>query len=150
MRRRRTAPSGCWMAWWCRRAARTARAFCGSSAKTRRCARAEGDEGMLRNYLSAALGNLGRNWLYAGITVLGLAVSFAAAILIGLYLRDEYSFDRFIPDYQRIYRVETELNLPGAKPMWMGSTVSTVAGLLKLDFPEIEHAARFEAMTGVI
>jgi ABC-type lipoprotein release transport system permease subunit len=37
---------------------------------------------MLRNYISAALGNIGRNGLYAGITILGLAVSFAAAILI--------------------------------------------------------------------
>lgn len=56
---------------------------------------------MLRNYLAAALGNLGRNWLYAGITILGLAVSFAAAILIGLFLRDEFGFDRFFPDHER-------------------------------------------------
>lgn len=45
---------------------------------------------MFRNDLSAALGNIGRNGAYAGITILGLAVSFAAAILIGLFLRDAY------------------------------------------------------------
>ncbi|HEX4095728.1 MAG TPA: hypothetical protein VHX64_03320, partial [Caulobacteraceae bacterium] len=61
---------------------------------------------MFRNYLSAALNDLGRNWLYAGITILGLAASFAAAIVIGLYLRDEYSFERFLPGYERAYRVE--------------------------------------------
>lgn len=37
---------------------------------------------MLRNYLSAAFGDIGRNGAYAAITILGLAVSFAAAILI--------------------------------------------------------------------
>ena len=47
---------------------------------------------MLRNYIAAAFGNLSRNWLYAGITICGLAAGFAAAILIGLYVRDEYSF----------------------------------------------------------
>mgnify|MGYP006974896855 CR=1 FL=1 len=36
---------------------------------------------MLRNYLAAAIGNIGRNGLYAGITVLGLSVSFAAVAL---------------------------------------------------------------------
>ena len=71
---------------------------------------------MLGNYLVTALRNLGRNWLYAGITVLGLAISFAAAILIGLYIRDEYSFDRFIPGYQQVYRLEFDLVLPGQPP----------------------------------
>jgi hypothetical protein len=49
---------------------------------------------LLRNYFTAALRNLARNWFYAGITVLGLAAGFAAAILIGLYVPDEYSFER--------------------------------------------------------
>ena len=97
---------------------------------------------MLRNYLSAALGNLSRNWLYASITIGGLAISFAAAILIGLYLRDEYSFDRFIPGYQDIYRVELALVLPGQKPMRIDSVQATAAAQLKLDFPEISDIAR--------
>ncbi|MGH6911081.1 MAG: hypothetical protein ACREEG_12915, partial [Phenylobacterium sp.] len=40
---------------------------------------------MFRNYLSAALRNLARNRLYAGLTIAGLAIGFAAALLIGLY-----------------------------------------------------------------
>ena len=103
---------------------------------------------MLRNYIAAALGNLSRNWLYAGITILGLSVSFAAAILIGLYLRDEYSFDRFVPDYQRIYRVEMDLSLPGQKPFKSDYITGTVANFLKLDFRQVERTARLE-MSGV-
>jgi putative ABC transport system permease protein len=99
---------------------------------------------MLRNYLAAAFGNLGRNWLYSGITILGLAVSFAAAILIGLYLRDEYSFDRFIPDYQRIYRLEMDVNLPGQKPVASETLASMIAGQFRLDFPEAEKVSRLE------
>ena len=97
---------------------------------------------MLRSYLAAAFGNLARNWLYAGVTVLGLAVSFAAAILIGLFVRDEYSFERFIPGYQQVYRLEFDLTLPGQTPKPWESTVSTVAANFKLDFPEAEQVAR--------
>ena len=97
---------------------------------------------MLRNYIAAALGNLSRNWLYAGITILGLSVSFTAAILIGLYLRDEYSFDRFVPDYQRIYRLETDLTWPGGKPLQMDAVSGVVASQLRLDFPQVDKVAR--------
>jgi putative ABC transport system permease protein len=97
---------------------------------------------MLRNYLAAAFGNLARNWLYAGITIIGLAVSFAAAILIGLYLRDEYGFNRFFPDHERIYRIETSIEAPGTKPWRMAQTVSTLGPYAKLDIPEAEYVAR--------
>ena len=105
---------------------------------------------MLRNYIAAALGNLSRNWLYAGITILGLSVSFSAAILIGLYLRDEYGFDRFIPRYQDIYRVEMALVLPGQKPMPGDFVQASVAGELKLAFPEIIDIARLTASRGLL
>jgi putative ABC transport system permease protein len=58
---------------------------------------------MFRSYIVAALRNLARNRLYAAINIIGLAVGFAAAILIALFVRDELSFDRFWPDYQRVY-----------------------------------------------
>src|SRR6185312_14942099 len=90
----------------------------------------------LRNYISAALGNMGRNGPYAAITILGLAVSFAAAILIGLYLRDEFTFERFIPGHERVYRVAIDVALPAAKPLAMDETFSNTAANLKLDFPE--------------
>jgi putative ABC transport system permease protein len=105
---------------------------------------------VLRNYFAAALGNLSRNWLYAGITVLGLAVSFAAAILIGLYLRDEFSFDRFLPDHGRIYQVENEVIMGGATPLLFSTANTTVAGRLKLDFPQVDEVTRLEAVPGVV
>jgi putative ABC transport system permease protein len=46
---------------------------------------------MFSNYLAAALRNLARNRLYAGIDIIGLAVGFAAAILMGLFVRDEFT-----------------------------------------------------------
>jgi putative ABC transport system permease protein len=99
---------------------------------------------MLRNYIAAALGNIGRNGAYAAITILGLAVSFTAAILIGLYVRDEFSFDRFIPGHERVYRLQDDLLLPGQKPRPVDVTQASAAANFKLDFPEVEYAARLD------
>jgi putative ABC transport system permease protein len=97
---------------------------------------------LLRNYLTAALRNLARNWLYAGITILGLAAGFAAAILIGLYVRDEYSFERFIAGYEQIYRLETDVLAPGQEPARGDTAAGSAAALLALDFPELEGVVR--------
>ncbi len=105
---------------------------------------------MLRNYLTSALGNLRRNWLYAGITVLGLTVSFTAAILIGLYLRDEYSYETFIPGYQSVYRLDTVLSLPGKKPTVLDNAHVTAAAQLKLDFPQVAQIARITASGALV
>ena len=97
---------------------------------------------MLRNYLAAALRNLLRNRAYAAINVFGLALGFAAVILIALYVRDEYSYDRFYPDHQRVYRVMASIQLPGQGPIRAAVTSSNIAEAMRLDFPEVEMTAR--------
>jgi putative ABC transport system permease protein len=97
---------------------------------------------MLRNYWMAALRNLARNRLYAGINIGGLAVGFAAAILIGLFVRDEFSYESFIPDHQHAYRVATFRIVPGRSPIFVPVAAPDVAALMKLDFPEVRSVAR--------
>ena len=70
---------------------------------------------MFRNYLAAALRNLVRNRLYAGINIAGLAVGFAAAILIALFVRDEFSYDTWIPGHGRVYYVTQVFELAWAE-----------------------------------
>ena len=60
---------------------------------------------MLRNYLLIAFRNLFRQKAYSIINVLGLAIGFAAFILIVLHINDELSYDRFHKKANRIYRV---------------------------------------------
>ncbi len=97
---------------------------------------------MFGNYLVAALRNLARNRLYAGINIIGLAVGFAAAILIGLFVRDDFTYDRFIPDHQHVYRVATTRVVPGRSPILVPVSPPDVAAWMKLDFPGVRSAAR--------
>ncbi|MHB1205336.1 MAG: ABC transporter permease, partial [Rhodospirillaceae bacterium] len=96
---------------------------------------------MFRNYLAAALRNLVRNRLFAAITIVGLAVGFAAALLIGLYVRDELTYDHWIPGHERIYRVAGHImqgNLE--RPNEFAPLIA--ADALKQEFPEIEAVTR--------
>ena len=97
---------------------------------------------MLRSYFTAAIRNLFRNRAYAAINLCGLALGFMAAILIALFVRDEYSYDRFFPDYQRIYRVSETVQFPNRSPMYRSMTFSYVAAALRREFPEVQIATR--------
>jgi len=61
---------------------------------------------MFRNYIVIAFRNLVRQKLYSIINILGLAVGISLFCLIMLYVADQYSYDRFNENYDRIYRLE--------------------------------------------
>jgi putative ABC transport system permease protein len=97
---------------------------------------------MFGNYLAASIRNLRRNGVYAALTVTGLAIGFAAAIVIGLYLRHELTYDRFIPGHERVFLVR-QTSIPEDKPSSTADvTAAPLADDLKLDFPQIQYVAR--------
>ena len=60
---------------------------------------------MLKNYLKTALRNLTRNRMHSTINIVGLSCGMAVALLIGLWIWDEVSFDRATEHYDRIAQV---------------------------------------------
>ena len=99
---------------------------------------------MFRNYLSAALNNMLRNKLYAAINIAGLAVGFAATILIGLYVRDELSYDRWIPGAANVYVGFIVADIPGRPKFMTDGLPADFAAALKIDIPAIADSARIE------
>ncbi len=96
---------------------------------------------MLRNYLAAALRSLARNRFYAAINTAGLALGLAVSILIFLFVRDELSYEQFIPGYQDVYRLSVVTHLSFG-PQIIDPSPPDVAGWLKLDFPTLRAVAR--------
>src|SRR5688500_17109847 len=97
---------------------------------------------MLRNYLAAALRNLVRNPLYTSINVIGLSIGLAAALLIAVYVRDEFAYDRWIPGHEDVYMVTMTRILSGRAPVVLNMTPPDVAGRAKLEIPSVETVAR--------
>ncbi|RMF63092.1 MAG: ABC transporter permease, partial [Calditrichaeota bacterium] len=96
---------------------------------------------MLKNYLKIALRNLRRYKQYALINIVGLAVSLACLIFILLFVKHEWSYDRFQADADRIYRVAQDVYFRGA---WVRVAVTPpiMAPALPQEFPEIQKAGR--------
>ena len=63
---------------------------------------------MFSNYLTIALRNLLRHKLYTLINLSGLAIGLASCIIALAIFYHEYSYDRFHPTGDRIYRVLRE------------------------------------------
>jgi putative ABC transport system permease protein len=60
---------------------------------------------MLRNYFKIAFRNLSKNKGYTFINITGLATGMAVALLIGLWIWDELTFNRYHKNYDRIAQV---------------------------------------------
>ncbi|HEV7347764.1 ABC transporter permease [Telluribacter sp.] len=60
---------------------------------------------MIKNYLKIALRNLLKNKVYSFINIFGLAVGMAVAILIGLWIWDELSYNKYHKNYDRVAQV---------------------------------------------
>ena len=98
---------------------------------------------MFVNYLVTALRNLARHRLSAIINIGGLAVGLACVILIALFIRDELSFDKWVPDSANLYRVEELFNLPGRPPLPAAVSDFPLAPLLKDNLPQVTAIAHF-------
>ncbi|MEP6948611.1 MAG: ABC transporter permease [Ginsengibacter sp.] len=68
---------------------------------------------MYKNYLKIAWRNLLKNKTSSFINISGLAVGMAVAILIGLWIFDELSFDKYHKNYDRIAQVMQNQTLNG-------------------------------------
>ena len=84
---------------------------------------------MIWNYLVTALRGFQRHKLYGVINIAGLAVGLACAIFIILYLRDELSYDRWVPDSENVYQVGSSFHFPGKTSDFVSAApfVATVA-----------------------
>jgi putative ABC transport system permease protein len=100
---------------------------------------------MIRNYLIIALRNLARHRLYSFINIAGLTVGLTCAIFIILFVRDELSYDRWIPGTEHLYRVErTTTYNPGRPPSVLSGTAFPVPDVMLAELPEIKAAVHLE------
>ena len=60
---------------------------------------------MLKNYFKIAFRTLAKNKGYSFINIVGLAMGMAVAMLIGLWIYDEISYDKYHKNYDRIAQI---------------------------------------------
>ncbi len=83
---------------------------------------------MLRNYLKIAYRNLVRNKGYSFINIGGLALGMAVAMLVGLWMYDEFSFNKYHDNYDRIGQVVKSQTVKGGTGV--GQTMTYPLGMM--------------------
>ncbi len=94
---------------------------------------------MFKNYVNIAIRTLARHKAYAAINIGGLAVGIAACLLLFLVINYELSYDKFQPNYKRIYHVVTQDKFSDGITYNPGVPVAAVDAL-RLQFPDISFA----------
>ncbi|MGC4021979.1 MAG: ABC transporter permease [Cyclobacteriaceae bacterium] len=97
---------------------------------------------MLKNYLTIALRSLRKQGFYSFINISGLAVGIAACLVIVLYVIDEFGYDKYNVNAERIYRMNAEIKF-GENHIHMAVSPAPLAQAMLQDYPEIETAVRF-------
>lgn len=99
---------------------------------------------MLKNYLKVAFRYLVNHKGYAFINVLGLGVGVACCILIMLFVKSEWSFDRFHSKSDRIYRAWLEEHYEGQ--IFINTvTPLPLVPVLQANLPQVQSACRVSA-----
>ncbi|MGA2407750.1 MAG: ABC transporter permease [Bacteroidales bacterium] len=98
---------------------------------------------MIRNYFKIALRNIKRYSTYSILNISGMAIGMASAILILLWVQDEWSYDRHFKNAENLYRViETQKPTGGEVSQW-AITPGALAHTLKEEYPEIIRSSRY-------
>ncbi len=105
--------------------------------------------GMLQSYFKVTWRNLFRYKGFSFINISGLAIGMASAILILLWIQNEFSFDEFHTKKDRIYQLYSRATYDGRIASWP-STPMVMGSILKLTYPEIEEEARLNWVAAFI
>ncbi len=95
---------------------------------------------MFRNYLITALRNMKRQKLFSLINILGLSIALMVCLWIYMFIKNEFSFDRFHKNGDSIYSViKTDHHFNNMRRYVEVNTGPDI----KEFFPEIEYSVRF-------
>lgn len=97
---------------------------------------------MLKNYLKIALRALWRSKAHSIINVAGLSLGIACCILIVLFVKDEWTFDRFHEKAERIYRGYVKESYGENQEFFNTVTPFPLGPTLKENLAEIEQQVR--------
>ncbi len=104
---------------------------------------------MIKNYLKTGLRYLLNNKGYTAINILGLAVGITACLLIMLFVKSEWSYDRFHSKAGRIYRTWQHEKV-ARTGLYQYRYAARYGPSLKETYPEVENECRVFAFSPVV
>lgn len=101
---------------------------------------------MIKNYLKIAWRNIVHSKVYSAINILGLAAGMAVALIIGLWVVNEFSYDKFLPNHTQLYQVEMNLTSQHDGEHTQTSLALPLTDVLRKEITGINHVAETDAV----
>lgn len=98
---------------------------------------------MFRNYLKTAIRNLWRSKGYSALNILGLSVGMAVALVIGLWVQHEMSYDTFHKNGKNIGLIMKRTNFNDVKGVQSGIMLP-LYDELKTNYHELKNISRVD------
>jgi putative ABC transport system permease protein len=89
---------------------------------------------MIKSYFKIAWRKLVKNKMHSFINIAGLSVGMAVAMMIGLWMWDEVSFDKYHSNYESIGQLMTTQKTSTGESVTFGSTVVPLSNELRTSF----------------
>ncbi|MDB5130295.1 MAG: FtsX-like permease family protein, partial [Mucilaginibacter sp.] len=96
---------------------------------------------MIKNYLKIAWRNVVSNKVYSAINILGLAAGMAVALIIALWVFNEYSYDKFLPNYKQLYQIELNFSSQHDGEHTQTPLALPLVDVLRKEIPGIRYVA---------
>ena len=78
---------------------------------------------------------------YSFINISGLALGLATVLLMMIYVLDEYRYDRFYKDSEKVFRIVSKIDM-GGEVLYTSFSPNALSDAIKQDYPQIEYVTR--------
>jgi putative ABC transport system permease protein len=102
---------------------------------------------MLKNHFKTAWRNFWKHRTTGFINIAGLSVGMAAAVLIFIWVQNEFSFDKQEPDAENIYRIKTYLTIDKTSTWLWENSPYNLGEEAKKQLPGVDNVTRLKAMS---
>lgn len=94
---------------------------------------------MLKSYFTIAIRNLAKHKLFSFINIFGLALSMCIGLIVIMHLQDDYSFDKFHPRSNNVYRVISDVTNKNGEDYQLASSPLPLAAALQDKYAFVEN-----------
>ena len=103
----------------------------------------------MSSFLKQAFRSVVKNKTYSFLNILGLSASLTCFAFIALWVHDEWSYDKFNKNFDRIFRV-TGTEKTEAGVIQSAVTSAPMAAALRKDYPEVQAAVRLRMREEIV
>jgi len=103
----------------------------------------------MSSFLKQAFRSVVKNKTYSFLNILGLSASLTCFAFIALWVHDEWSYDKFNKNFDRIFRV-TGTEKTEAGVIQSAVTSAPMAAALRKDYPEVQASVRLRMREEIV